>query len=59
MGLLEFLFGSSGLSSGGGCKSYRTSNGVKITQCKSGSKTFTHQSSTKKGSRTTSYKYGR
>ncbi len=59
MGLFSGFFGggSSNRKSSSGCKIYPTKGGPKITQCKDGSKTFTHSSSTKKGAKTTSYKY--
>ncbi|MEZ6235096.1 MAG: hypothetical protein R3B68_12990 [Phycisphaerales bacterium] len=49
---------SSDKSKNDGCKCYRTSNDVRIRDCKD-SKSFTHERSTSKGERTTTYKYNK
>lgn len=59
MGLFSSLFGSRKSSNSGGCKTYKTKKGPTITQCQTGTKTFKHTKKTKKGTRTTSYTYGK
>ena len=68
MGFFSSMFGSGSSSSSSSssssnssdeCKCHNTSSGTRITKCSGGSKSFSSTRDTSKGSRTTTYNYGK